>query len=96
MTLPEQGGFNEKLDAIIVELQVSIGKGLTKSSDLYKAKHEAKTAIRTLVLEEIIGENELSYSIPQGMPESVYSRFKGADKLREEQRLKLGGTHGTK
>ena len=59
-------------------------------TDEYKI--QARTAIHTLVLEEIIGEDE-TYTTP-----TVGSEWHqlGRNSLKAEQRKKLGGTHGTK
>lgn len=86
--LPEQGRFNEKLTEILSNFwhyQNDHGKDRGITFD------EAKAAIRTLVLEEIIGEDASQVgSIPVSGAQARMNRFKA------EQRKKLGGSDGTK
>ena len=71
--LPEQGGFNERLDAILEEF------------DHDRDYLQTKAAIRTLIAEEIIGEDEKSVG-GYDMPGDRVNR------LKAEQRKRLGFT----
>src|SRR5690606_21092322 len=110
MTLPEQGGFNERLDEILTaKFSTRPDGGAWCMKHLHKLEVgvcrscEAADAIRTLVLEEIIGEDEpefhdagcyqyngLEYCHCSAKP------IKAANVSRADQRKKLGGTNGTK
>lgn len=86
--LPEQGGFNERIDELAGDLWAKYGKPRTMEEFI----SEFKQSIRTLVLEEIIGENEPEYGLDN--PDWGSNRMR--NRLRAEQRKKLGDTHGTK
>lgn len=51
-------------------------------------EEEAKQSLLTLI-EDLIGEDELSASVPLEMPEQMYVRLKGRDQLRKELRERL-------
>ena len=76
--LPEQGGFNEKLDKIL--RKHGAGEG--------ELTYSLKADIRTLIAEGIIGEDEKTYQL--GSPE--WNFVGGQNALRAEQRKKLGFT----
>lgn len=89
--LLEQGGFNEKLTEVLLDFACDVEdagkKGEQSVSYLNLKRKEAADTIRTLVLVEIIGEDDE----PRNTLEHSRRNF-----LRAEQRLRLGGTHGTK
>lgn len=106
MTLPEQGGFNERLDEIFAYFNSRLPQPETQNEATRRVEHikEAQAAIRTLVLEEIIGEDEYwdkwSFGI-DGEYEMVTQcekpqKKRHRDELRNEQRKKLEGSDGTK
>jgi len=90
--LPEQGDFSERLTEILTKLDLGeyLGEGGVDA---------ARTAIRILVLEEIIGTDEQviegSYS---GTTEFVSTEISKPIRnyLRAEQRKKLEDNHDTK
>ena len=87
MTLPEQGGFNERLDEI---LQV-----MFNSTRPNVALPKAKAAIRTLIAEEIIGEDDDVYmKINPASDEDLLIVLgeNANNRLRADQRKKLGLT----
>lgn len=82
--LPEQGGFNERLDEILTAFANGEYSHHWTDNRLVYTKDEAKAAIRTLVLEEIIGEDR------------PHEEEHSSKVTKMEQRKKLGGTNGTK
>jgi len=99
--LPEQGGFNEKLEAIL-EHHREWMRGIRTDRLIGASSKQTADAIRTLIREEIIGEDT------EGAWNELFPNDRGSgrdvdelknlynNELRAEQRLKLGGTHGTK
>lgn len=51
--------------------------------------NEAVESILQIIKDDVIGENNLSASVPPGMPESIYNYLKGKDDLRDLQRANL-------
>lgn len=102
--LPEQGGFDERLDEVLTKLArettladrdadiAATPQGVKDASKRYQwSISEARSAIRTLVLEEIIGEDETDED------EELNTLFYGTrNGLRLQQRKELEDTHGTK
>ena len=97
--LPEQGGFNERLTEMLTKLHEAHYDTIDGTDGCKSSIDEAKADIRTLILEEIIGEDEEPDIPPTRHPNSKpgYSlRATVINKKLAEQRKKLGGTHGTK
>lgn len=93
MTLPEQGGFDERLDEILWAVANHYDPDTTDPYP-HVTVPEAKAAIRTLVLEEIIGEdvdpdNWGWRNWQGGAPKAI-------NLILAEQRKKLEDTNGTK
>lgn len=92
--------FNEELYRILeqyaekeIELSYDGGGGMT---DEYRV--QAKDRIRSLILEEIIGEDDAETESFLGDTWEVkgVGRLKIRNELRAEQRKKLEDSHGTK
>lgn len=93
MTLPEQGGSNERLDAILIDYASKYFQILRTGGprDLEeKHRTEAKSAIRTLVLEEMPKEMTKP---PEDCKDDAYAIgiMAGWNSCLKEQRKKLGG-----
>ena len=85
--LPEQGGFNEKLDSAFRAYL-----GGTPDEDELEDWDEFKQSIRTLILEEIIGGSQPMPNRGEVDPDihiEVIHRVEGRNALRAEQRNKL-------
>lgn len=93
--LPEQGGFNERLDEILDNFLDGTEARLTEIGWERYGENvaEAKAAIRTLVLEEIIGED---VDVDKMRSWEDGHRRVGENHLRFTQRQRLEDTHGTK
>ena len=89
-----QSTFDEKLDGPLNEFllwhwqQFKTGKYKHPSDIPYSwtQQNKAKAANKALVLEEVVGNNHMSASVPLRMPESLVTYYRAQDDLRAQQR----------